>query len=166
MSAPQRDTLTSYLIQVCGLTLPRRPWVDPHLWLAVLAAWPVWWALGHWMGDQMHLPTSMVAWLAFVLWQPVLEELAFRGLLQGQLRQRWPGVMAWSPLSLANMVTTFAFAASHLVQQTPSWAALVIAPSLVMGYLRDRSDSAWPAIALHVYYNLGFALVAWWVHVR
>lgn len=159
MSAPQRDTLTSYLIQVCGLTLPRRPWVDPHVWLAVLAAWPVWWALGHWMGGQMHLPTSLVAWLAFVLWQPVIEEIAFRGMLQGQLQQRWPRRKV-GPISLANGVTTLVFAASHLMQQTPAWAALVILPSLVMGHLRDRSGSAWPAIGLHAYYNLGFALTA------
>jgi membrane protease YdiL (CAAX protease family) len=87
----------------------------------------------------------------------------FRGLLQGQLL-RVTAVNGqprrWGPISRANGLTTLAFVALHLPTQPMLWALAVAAPSLVLGHLRERLGSAWPAVGVHAFYNAGFALVA------
>lgn len=170
MSGPgSTEGLLVDLLGVCGMNTPKpsRPhWLlDAHVLVALAVAWPVWLGLGAGLGERLWLPASAMAWLSLVLWQPVMEEIAFRGLLQGRLQQTWPA-RRLGPVSLANGVTTLVFAASHLMHQSPAWALMVIPPSLVMGHLRERFGSAWPAIALHVYYNLGFGLTAWWCHAH
>jgi len=131
------------------LAQPAAGWArDGHWRLALLAAVPVWLALALATGRAMHAPSGMAAWLSFVVVQPLLEELVFRGLLQGQLL-RLGAARRLGPVSVANLVTTFAF---------------VAAPSMVFGHLRERFGSVLPATLLHAFYNAGFALTAWWVH--
>lgn len=130
-------------------------------------ALPVWLALGLLAGPHMQVPTTWVLWLSLIVVQPLLEELAFRGLLQGQvlrltMRRLQPG--SWSAsVSLANVLATVAFVLLHLRSQPLAWALSVAVPSLVLGHLRERFASIWPSVALHAYYNLGFALTALWV---
>lgn len=113
----------------------------------------------------MHQPVGAAAWLSFVLLQPVLEELVFRGVLQGELLQ-WTRGRRSGPFTRANLWTSAAFAAAHFLVQPPAWALATFVPSLVFGHLRDRLRSAWPAVLLHGFYNLGFALAAAWAHAR
>ena len=88
---------------------------------------------------------------------PVLEELAFRGLIQGELLKRLRAQAG--PLSSANALTSALFAAAHVVLR-PSWlAASTFAPSLVFGYFRERHGSLVSPIVLHVTYNAGFLLL-------
>jgi len=134
---------------------------DRHGWLALLAAVPVWAGLALTVGRTMHAPHGFAAWLSFVVMQPLLEELAFRGLLQGQLL-RLGATQRMGPASLANWVTTAAFVAAHLFEQPPVWALAVAVPSLVFGHLRERLASVWPAVLLHAVYNAGFGAAAWW----
>jgi hypothetical protein len=47
----------------------------------------------------------------------------------------------------------------HLWSHPAGWAAAVIVPSLVFGYVRDRYQSVYPSIVLHLYYNAGYALL-------
>ena len=49
--------------------------------LALLAAVPVWLALALWVGPTMRHPAGVLAWVSFIVIQPVLEELVFRGIL-------------------------------------------------------------------------------------
>jgi uncharacterized protein len=140
---------------------------DRHLALAVLAAVPVWLALGFWVGPMMGTPATAWAWASLVLVQPLLEELVFRGLLQGQaltllVRQRRP--IRFGPFTLANVLVTVAFVALHLRSQPLAWAMAVAAPSLVFGHVRERFGSVWPAVGLHAFYNAGFGLTAWMAH--
>jgi len=167
----------SSFVRDLGLVRPARPLRDRHLLVAALAALPVWAGLGPAIGERMLVPASAYAWLSFVVIQPVLEELVFRGLLQGQLlrltdarplgagapRQQADRVAsAGAPsLSVANVVTTAVFVAVHLVAQPAAWALAVAVPSLVFGHLRERFVSVYPPIAMHAWYNLGFALTAW-----
>lgn len=139
--------------------------IDPHLIAALLAAAPVWAALGLWAGPWMRAPAGPWALLSFVLVMPLLEEWVFRGLLQTQLL-RVTAVHGqprrWGPISWANGLTTLGFVALHLPTQPLLWALSVAAPSLVLGHLRERLGSVWPAIGVHGVYNAGFALVAFW----
>ncbi len=141
----------------------RRSWLkDPHFVLAAVAAVPVWIALGVLVGDRMRVSLTPMTIASFLLLQPVAEELAFRGALQGRLLRRgWTWQIG--PVSAANLATTCLFVLAHLLVQSVSWAVAVAAPSLVFGYLRERFSSVLPPIAMHSLYNAGFALVAWTV---
>lgn len=86
---------------------------------------------------------------------PVLEEIAFRGLLQELVRERVSAATV-GPLSVANLVTSVVFTALHFFHHPPLWAALVLFPSLVFGYFRDRSGALTAPIFLHVFYNSGY----------
>jgi len=140
-----------------------RYWLgDPHFVIAVLAAMPVWVALGLVAGDRMRPSGTLMALISFLVVQPIVEELVFRGALQGHLLGRgWTRRIG--PVSSANLVTTTAFAALHLLAQPPAWAIAVAVPSLVFGHLRERFTSVLPSIALHSIYNAGFAFAAWCV---
>jgi len=155
------------LRQSLGLARPGPGWwlwlCDPHFVLAALAAVPVWIALGQLVGERMQVNFAATALVSFVVLQPAVEELVFRGALQGHLLERgWTRRIG--PISNANLGTTAAFVALHFMAQPPAWAIAVAAPSLVFGHVRERFGSVLPAIALHSIYNAGFAVIAWWVH--
>jgi membrane protease YdiL (CAAX protease family) len=158
------------LARECGLQRPGPGWWawlrDTHAMLALLAAVPVWLALALWAGAYMRYPTGVWAWASLLLVQPVLEELVFRGILQGQALR----LMALNgeprrlgPVTLANVLVTVGFVALHLRSQPLAWALAVAGPSLVLGHLRERLGSVWPAMLVHVIYNAGFGLTAWLV---
>lgn len=139
----------------------RRFWRDAQFWWLALAALPVWLALGAvvGLGDArwvLHEPARF-AWV--VLAYPLLEELAFRGALQPLLLRHAVARRQLAGISLANLLTSLVFAAAHLVQHAPAWAAAVLIPSLAFGYVRERFDAVAPAIALHVFYNFGYFLL-------
>lgn len=99
-------------------------------------------------------------WLSCVLWQPVLEEVTFRGILQGELlRTGWGRTRALG-LSAANVVCSVAFVALHFLHHPPLWALSVLAPSLVLGWLRERHASLASPMAMHSLFNLTFFIAA------
>lgn len=93
-------------------------------------------------------------WLfSFLVWQPLLEEMLFRGALFGLLQQTPWGPKSRYGVSLANLATAFAFSAFHLIHHSIPWALAVFVPGLLFGYFRERYASIWPAVALHIGYN-------------
>lgn len=169
MTPPQQS---SHPIQEWGFQRPRPAvfaWPpDTHVAVALALALPVWLGMGLYFGPHLRAPVGWWAWASLVLVQPLLEELVFRGLLQGQAlvwlaREEKP--IRIGPLTLANVLVTIVFAALHLSAQPLAWALAVAAPSLVFGHVRERFDSVWPAFALHAFYNAGFGLTAWWVRL-
>lgn len=153
-----------------GLGWPQpslRTWPpDAHLALALLAALPVLIGLGWFAGGAMRVPMNLWAWASLVLVQPLLEELVFRGVLQGQAlalltSQGQPRRLG--PVTLANALVTVAFVLLHLRAQPLAWALAVAVPSLVLGHLRERFASVWPAVGAHAFYNAGFGVTAWLV---
>jgi membrane protease YdiL (CAAX protease family) len=130
---------------------------DPRFGLALLAGCAYWLTL---TGLTEPVPVlSGAALISLILLQPLLEELLFRGLLQGWLRARPWSRRQLGGFTLANMVVTLLFTALHFINHPPLWAAGVLLPSLLYGYFRDRHDSVLPAIALHVFYNAGYFLI-------
>jgi len=162
---------TTSLVSAAGWLGPQpRPWgwpPDPFFAAALLLALPVWLGLGMWVGPAMRAPHGPWAWLSLLLIQPLLEELVFRGLLQG-LALAWLSRRgsAWrlGPLTLANLLVSAGFVLLHLRTQPLAWALAVAAPSLVLGHLRERYGSVWPSVLVHAFYNTGFGLVAWLAH--
>jgi hypothetical protein len=108
-------------------------------------------------GSALH---GVPVWLSCVLWQPILEEATFRGVLQGGLlRSRWGG-KRWVGVSAANLTCSAAFTAAHFVHHPPLWAASVLLPSLLFGWLRERHGGLGAPIGLHVLFNLEFFAAA------
>lgn len=132
---------------------------DAHVVASLVAALPVWLALGLAAGGHMRVAATWEAWASLVLVQPLAEELVFRGVLQGQLL-RLGGGRRVGPVTLANLAVSAAFVALHLASQPLAWALATAVPSLLLGHLRERFGSVWPAVAVHALYNAGFGLVA------
>ena len=59
-------------------------------------------------------------------------------------------------LSVANIVTSLLFTALHFIDHPPLWALLVLFPSLVFGYSKDRYVSLGAPVLLHVVYNSAY----------
>lgn len=137
-----------------GLDAPEQGSLD---WLFILAL--VGGATLAWIVGGITQARDAVSWLtlaSLVVWQPVVEELLFRGVLQGMLRRTGLGLRSCRGLSTANLITSLAFVLVHFVNQPMAWALAVFAPSLVFGYFRDRSGSVLPPLVLHIVYNGAF----------
>lgn len=134
---------------------------DPWFLAALAGAVPCWVFL------VIVAPTSPMPWasllsLAFLsvsVWQPAVEELLFRGFLQGQLHHTSWGRRAVGGFTLANGLTSVVFMAVHWLTHPPLWALAVLIPSLLFGAMRDRFRSLYPAIVLHSFYNAGYFLL-------
>lgn len=99
-------------------------------------------------------PWGTLLWV--VLLYPVVEEYVFRGVLQPALLTKLFLKRSIAGLSIANVLTSILFAATHLINQPPLMAALVFFPSLVFGWMRDRYANIHASIVLHMAYNAGF----------
>lgn len=128
--------------------------------LAVVGGATVWLAAWAVFPDFFSSPLRQGAVLAsLILWQPLLEELLFRGVLQGQL-----GLRSWwrekhFGISRANLATSSLFVLGHMFYHAQPWALAVFVPSLLFGHFRERHASIYPSLALHVYYNAGYFLI-------
>ena len=87
---------------------------------------------------------------------PLLEELTFRGLIQGYLIEIDSMKRQWLGFTLANLLVSILFVACHLFYHSMIWSMLIFVPSLVFGYFRDRTGSPVASIGLHSWYNAGF----------
>jgi membrane protease YdiL (CAAX protease family) len=109
-------------------------------------------------GSARLAHASLAFLIGFLLVQPVLEELLFRGVVQGWLRERRWGAVRLYGFSGSNWIASLLFVAAHLPAQPLAWSLAVFLPSLVFGCFRDRHDSLAPPMILHVVYNAAFFL--------
>lgn len=148
MQAP--DTLARDLGLQC-----RWEFVSDRLFYAALAAAPLsllvlTWGVPSW-GNGMRV--QLFSALSLILWRPLVEEMLFRGIIQGQLmKYRWARTTILK-LSVANLATSLLFMLAHLADHSSAWAAAVGMPSLVFGYFRDRYGHILPSLVLHAAYN-------------
>jgi membrane protease YdiL (CAAX protease family) len=138
--------------------LPRPPvvtsvWRDPLWWFTLLLPFPFWW-VAHAQGWQ-----PVASWWMLLLVAPVLEELVFRGALQGMFLRTAFGRMRYRLITVANVGAASLFALLHAFSHGTSLQLLTFFPGLVFGMVRDRYGRVGPAIFLHAYYNLGLFLI-------
>lgn len=134
---------------------------DPVFWLLMAAGPVVWLCLWGVLKMPITYGASMssLQLLVGILLYPVLEEVVFRGSLQGFFRAsswlpEWTGTTHIG-ISSANILTSIVFTAFHFIGHSAGWAMLVIVPSLVFGWARDRYSNLTASIALHAFYNAG-----------
>ncbi|MBI3329196.1 MAG: JDVT-CTERM system CAAX-type protease [Nitrospinae bacterium] len=143
-----------------ALGLYRRPlfYRDVGFLVGLLASGLFWLILWLFAPVQLMVLQQIWSWgfLSLALWQPLWEEVLFRGVLQGQLwRYSW-GRRAWRGITVANGITSALFMLGHFWHHPPLWAIAVLGPSLIFGYVRDRYASVYPAMVLHAVYNAGY----------
>lgn len=131
---------------------------DPLFYLALLAG-PAAWLLFYLLNATpvvWNKPLLYPQWFfTLALVYPLLEEIAFRGLLQELVRDLVSRAR-YGPLTVANLLTSVLFAAAHFFYHPPLAAALVFFPSLVFGFFKERTGSLLAPVLLHVFYNAGY----------
>ena len=103
--------------------------------------------------DLDLLQVDAISLFFFIIFYPVVEELAFRGVIQEFIASKTKQYPSFFYLSVANIVTSLLFVAMHFVHHTPLWAVLVFIPSLVFGYFKEQYGHIGASIFLHMFYN-------------
>jgi uncharacterized protein len=133
------------------------PFFRDWQFLAALVAGLLFWVfLSTMMTGVRSLVWKLSVALSLCLVQPLIEELIFRGVVQGELLRRIWGQRKWLGVGAANAATSIAFTALHFLFHPPLWAASVLVPSLLFGHFRERHNSLYPPLCLHIYYNTGY----------
>ena len=101
-----------------------------------------------------HHAYGLIKIVAAVALAPLVEEMLFRGLLYGGYRRSFGPVWAAA-------VTTFLFCLPHATQMSQSGLAAIGIAGMALAalWLRLRSASVGPAVAVHVGYNAAIAAV-------
>lgn len=106
-----------------------------------------------------------VTFISLVILPPIIEELTVRGMIFTSLRSHFK-------LLPATLITSFLFAIAHLPgggTGGPLYIAAIdtFVLSLVLCYVREKTDSLWPCITLHAlkngiaYFSLFIAPLIW-----
>lgn len=128
---------------------------------ALLVAVLIWIILWNTVIPTFSIENRSIAVILFltIVWYPVLEEILFRGVIQGGLIGKEFARKKVFGLTKANWITSFIFVLAHVLYQPVMWAMIIIFPSLVYGYFRDRHSNIYPCIVLHAFYNSGFTIM-------
>ena len=132
------------------------------LWCAVIGSLALWvgvsFVLGvgpslSWVLDQIPL------FLMLCVIGPALEEVVFRGYFFELIQRRQLSV--WLDrliirVSVANLVTTFAFVLMHVFFRGIESGLMVVVPSLILGRIKEVYGGVWFCIIVHAFWNLGW----------
>lgn len=160
-SVPRPLSRSAQVMVLLGLQY-NRPFHRDPAFLLLFALGPIVWFSMIEVFPFQPLPrhtTWSPAFLSIALWQPLFEELLFRGMVQGHLLQSTARQETWIGLSTSNLLTSLLFSLAHLASHSVSWSLLVFIPSLCFGFVRDRFGSVYPSVVLHAFYNAGYFLL-------
>jgi membrane protease YdiL (CAAX protease family) len=102
-------------------------------------------------------PEGLTGWvvtgLFLVVGAPIVEELLFRGLIQGAFTRR----LGATP---AIFVTALIFSFAHVLNEGPAAPFVLFPAALILGYLRRRYGRLAPGMIAHATFNgVAFALL-------
>ena len=103
--------------------------------------------------DLKNILSDTKSLFFLIVFYPVVEELAFRGMIQEYISTKTKQYPSYFYISVANILTSILFVLMHFVHHTPLWALLVFIPSLIFGYFKEQYKSILPSIFLHMFYN-------------
>jgi CAAX protease family protein len=108
------------------------------------------------------VPQGTAGWVILILiatvGAPVIEELFFRGLIQGAFARR---IGATSAI----FVTALLFCGAHVLNEGPLAPLVLFPPALVLGYLRAHTGKLVPGMVAHATFNaltVGVLLIPAW----
>jgi uncharacterized protein len=130
--------------------------IDRPLLLAIVAPLCIWPWLTDWNGNSAT--DDWLKLLTLVTLIPIIEEVLFRGFLQGWLLNKHWFKQRLSGASRANWLTSLAFAVAHLWQHALFLFPGYFVVSLILGHFRERYRGILVPVLLHAYYNLGWLL--------
>jgi membrane protease YdiL (CAAX protease family) len=125
---------------------------DYRLLAAVIAPLLVGWWIPPW--DSSILEQGLPGAIVFCLSVAVVEEVIFRGGIQGWLLRKEAFSSKLAGLSRANWLTSALFAAAHVWQHPWVLVPGYFVVSLVFGYFRERYKGILVPVALHAWYNI------------
>ena len=103
--------------------------------------------------DVNLLDSDIKSLFFLIVFYPVIEEFAFRGVIQEYIATKTKQYPSLYYFTIANIVTSLLFVAMHFVHHTPLWAMLVFVPSLIFGYFKEQYGHIGASIFLHMFYN-------------
>jgi len=103
--------------------------------------------------DLKNILSDTKSLFFLIVFYPVIEELAFRGMIQEVIATKTKQYPVYFYISVANILTSVLFVLMHFVHHTLLWALLVFIPSLVFGYFKEQYKNILPSIFLHMFYN-------------
>ena len=103
--------------------------------------------------NLQHISFDIQSLFFLIVFYPVVEELAFRGVIQEYIASKTKQYPSFLFLTVANIVTSVLFVLMHFVHHTPLWAMLVFIPSLIFGYFKEQYGHIGVSIFLHMFYN-------------
>ena len=112
-----------------------------------------------WMADYMEesatliTPKPLLDLIATVFAGPLIEEILFRGLI-------YESFCRMVPAGAAVIFQGIAFASVH---STPIWMIYAGFMGCLLGYLRKRTGSIWPSLAMHIGFNGASYLLEPWM---
>lgn len=129
--------------------------------LSLITGLGLWYVLP--AGFAAHIVASPWLLINVLLLYPLVEELLFRGVIQGALL-RHEGVndkrlsrpllaLKRIGISRANSISSLLFVGLHFLNHSPLWALAVLLPSLALGYMRERYGHVIAPMLLHIFFN-------------
>lgn len=129
---------------------------DPWFYIAALAG-PAIWLLFDLLSLAGTSTATFEQGVSVILFKliiyPVLEEIVFRGLIQGWISARVSH--SSHGVSLSNVITSIIFTAVHFFNNPSLLTLLIFFPSIIFGCAKERYNKLTPPIILHSLYNIG-----------
>jgi membrane protease YdiL (CAAX protease family) len=112
----------------------------------------------------------LLTFFSVVILPPIAEEIIFRGLIFTSLKNKLPLIHKTMPIWLAAIVTSCLFAAGHLTEGGSSGPLYIAAVdtfslSIVLIYIRQKTDRLWGGMTLHAIKNLIAFIAVFVLHV-
>lgn len=154
MSDKKLKHIFTLILQDLGLNKAARFYYDAKFLFALFSSVVVLFFIYPYMPVfSSELKLSWTLLISLIIWQPLIEELLFRGVIQGQASKYKWGQAKIFHVTSANIITSFLFVAIHLFNSLLLWSLAIFIPSLLYGYFKDLFNSVYPAIVLHGAYN-------------
>jgi membrane protease YdiL (CAAX protease family) len=129
---------------------------DIFMLIIFMAFGSAWFAFRIFNGGELRmLPIASV--FMMLIFAPMAEEMFFRGVVQAWIKQKLTGGLYF--ISYANILASLFFAFTHVFIWGVSHSIFVYIPSLIFGFLYDRTGKIHYPMILHVFYNFNIFIV-------
>jgi len=107
--------------------------------------------------------TAKIFAIQFV-WVAIPEEMFFRGYMQTKMYERYPNGLNILGVRVgwAIVITSALFAGGHVVTKPHIARLAIFFPAIIFGWLREKTNSVFPAALFHALCNTLTGSFEWW----